>query len=229
MIDMPVHPAADVFPMLDEDALTALENDIKVNGQLQPIMVWNGQVVDGRNRYSACVRAGIKPKLREAKFADDAEAIRFIVSTNIHRRHLTESQRAMIAAELATLGRGRPSSENPPSGGITQAAAAQMMSVGERSVQRAREVREHAPDLAAKVKAGEMKVGAAAKVARERAKVETDPDQAADSVIDATESRHATGDTPRSRSLLTALSKLDDTERTFIRADVLLMLGVRIP
>ena len=138
----------------------------------------------------------------------------------------------MIAAELANLKHGDNQHERTgklAAPQIRQSDAATMLKVSERTVRDAKAIRAHAPDLAAKVKSGEMKVGAAAKVARERAKVETDPDQAADSVIDATESRHATGDTPRARSLLTALAKeQDDTiqalhhEMEQLRADVVL-------
>jgi ParB-like chromosome segregation protein Spo0J len=228
LIDIPVHPAAELFPMLSGEDLTRLENDIKLNGQTTPVIMSKGMLIDGRNRYAACSRANIKVKVSEKTFADDDECIRYIISTNIHRRHLTESQRAMIAAELANLGNGEhqaASIDAAPK--VTQPQAADMMQVSRISVQRARVVQQEAPDLAALVKSGEMKVSKAASIVRERAKpVATDPSQADDSVIDATDDRHASGDTPKSRSALATLAKLDPTEMSFIKPDVLKMLGV---
>lgn len=227
-MDLVPHPAADLFPMLSERDLQMMADDIKANGQAVPIAILNGTyIIDGRNRYAACRLAGVEPKTREMQsdFADEGEVIRFIISTNIHRRHLTESQRAAIAAELAKLGRGGDRSK-PQICGLTQAQAAEQMQVSERMVNAAKAIQRDAPDLAAKVKSGEIKVSRAAAMAKERAKPQTDPDLAADSVIDATEARHAEGDTPRARKLLSALADLDDTERTFIRDEVLRMLGV---
>ena len=108
----------------------------------------------------------------EATFADDTEAFDFVISTNYNRRHLTESQRGMVAVELTNLGRGRPAKDIAQtcalSPAITQTSAAEMMNVSRRMVQDAKLVRDCAPDLAEKVKAGEMKVGAATKVVRAR-------------------------------------------------------------
>lgn len=96
-----------------------------------------------------------------------AEGVRLIISTNIHRRHLTTSQRAMIASELAQLGRGQPSESNASKEALLQEEAADQMQVSRASVQRAREVQKIAPDLAAKVKSGEIKVSKAAAMASE--------------------------------------------------------------
>lgn len=222
------HPAADLFPMLDEDALWSLVNDIKLHGLRQPIIIHKGQIIDGRNRHRACDLAGVKPRFKDMEFADERAVIDYIISTNIHRRHLTESQRAMIAAELANLPAHRPGEVTASIEAVSQPQAAEMLQVSRSSVQRAREVQEKAPDLAAKVKSGELKVSKAASMARERVKapIVTDPNQADDSVIDATEQRHAEGDTPKARSVLAAISKLDPTELSFIKPDLLKILGV---
>jgi hypothetical protein len=196
MIDMAVHPAADAFPMMDDDALTSLENDIKANGQSSPVITWKGVLVDGRNRYAACSRSRIKPKTKAIEFADDAECIRFIISTNIHRRHLTAH---------------RP--EGGKLAGLSQADAAEQMQVSERSVRAAKAVQRDAPDLAAKVKSGELKVSKAASMAKERAKP-TDPVRADDKVVDAAAEAHADGYTKKMESVWSAYWKLDETEQT---------------
>ena len=222
LIDLTVHPAADLFPMLEEEALTMLENDIKLNGQLMPIRLWNGAIVDGRNRYAACIRGGVKPKTKDIDFADDADCVRYIISTNIHRRHLTTSQRAMIASELATLGEGRPANETAQicAVNLSQPEAADQMQVSRRLVQTAREVQQQAPDLAAKVKSGELKVSKAASMARERAKplpAPTDYNNADDSVIDKKDEANATGYTPKMEKVWSAYSALDAVEQTAFR------------
>jgi len=122
------------------------------------------------------------------ELGDVAACIRFIISTNIHRRHLTESQRASIAAELANLPAHRP--DGGKLAGLSQAEAAEQMQVSERSVRAAKAVQRDALDLAAKVKSGEIKVSKAASMARERVKA-TDPDRADDKVVDATAEAHA--------------------------------------
>jgi len=88
-----------------------------------------------------------------------------VVSLNLHRRHLDESQRAMVAAKIATLPAHRPA-ETAPIGAVTQDTAADMLNVGRRSVQRAREVLDRgAPELVEAVQRGEVSVSAAADVA----------------------------------------------------------------
>ncbi len=99
----PIHPAANLFPMLPEAELQELAADIKANGLQQPIVMFGAQLLDGRNRWRACEIAGVEPRLRDWSGTDP---IGFVVSMNLKRRHLDESQRAMVAARIATLSRG---------------------------------------------------------------------------------------------------------------------------
>jgi ParB-like chromosome segregation protein Spo0J len=214
------HPAAELFPMLSENELVALKNDILAHQQEYPIIVWNDMIVDGRNRFRACEMLGRKPKIKEMQFADEAAVISYIISTNMRRRHLTESQRAMIASELANLPAHRPADGSAPIGALTQDAAAEQMQVSRRSVQRAAEVQEKAPDLAGKVKSGELKVSKAAQIARERSRPSpavTDYANADDSVIDKKEEANATGYTPKMEKVWSAYSALDAVEQTAFR------------
>jgi hypothetical protein len=160
--DYKIHPAADVFPMLDGDELAMLQNDIMVEGQLEPIITWNGYVIDGRNRLKACQNINKKPRFKERAFKDESEVIAYIVSTNIRRRHLTTSQRAMIASELAKLEAHRPAKGSAQiCADTTQADAAKALNVSRRAVQQAKAVDKADPALAAKVKAGEVTLNAA--------------------------------------------------------------------
>jgi len=93
------HAAAEIFPQMDEGNFQELKDDIAANGQQEPIVTYQGQILDGRHRYRACTELGIEPLIREYE-GDDPWG--FVVSMNLHRRHLKDSQRAMIAADWQT-------------------------------------------------------------------------------------------------------------------------------
>lgn len=86
------HPAADAFPMMDVGRYAELLGDIRQNGQREPITICDGMILDGRNRYRACVEAGIEPELR--KYEGDPWA--FAWSLNGARRDLEATVRALI-------------------------------------------------------------------------------------------------------------------------------------
>lgn len=103
---MEIHPYADCFPMLSEAELMTLTDDIKHNGQVQPIIIdQHDRIVDGRNRYQACKSLGIAVEYEVRKLTDD-EALHLVGSLNLHRRHMTPTQRAAVGAKLANLKNG---------------------------------------------------------------------------------------------------------------------------
>jgi ParB-like chromosome segregation protein Spo0J len=157
---IPFHPLADLFPLTQGADFDDLVADIRANGQIEPIILFEDKILDGRNRYLACIAAGVEPKV--APFSKD-DPLAFVISANLRRRHLDESQRAMVAAKLATLQRG--DNQHSPIGETSQAKAAELLNVGKRSVERARQVREGGtPELAAAVERGDVSVSAAAAV-----------------------------------------------------------------
>ena len=100
-----VHPAALAFPEMSPAALNELAEDIRQNGLVHPIMrTADGIVLDGRNRLKACEIAGVEPRFEVYAGSDP---VGFIVSSNLKRRQLNESQRALIATRFATLARGQ--------------------------------------------------------------------------------------------------------------------------
>jgi hypothetical protein len=118
-------------------------------------------IIDGRHRWRACSELGIECETME--YTDD-DPLGFVVSLNLHRRHLNESQRAMVAAKMATLRQGDNS--NAPIGALAQSQAADLLNVSRRAVQRAAVVRDEAtPELARAVESGRVSVSAAADVA----------------------------------------------------------------
>lgn len=97
----PFHPFADWFPMLKPEELKSLAISIKEKGQMQPVVLHRGFILDGRNRWNACELAGIG--VRCIQFAgDDRAAVDFVIAENLERRHLSTQQRSMIGAKYAT-------------------------------------------------------------------------------------------------------------------------------
>lgn len=76
---------------VDLAELQDLAEDIKQHGQCDPVWLFEGKVLDGRNRARACDLAGVKPKTVEFN-GDHRQAIDIVLPTNFHRRYLTPSQ-----------------------------------------------------------------------------------------------------------------------------------------
>ena len=122
--------------MMSEAELQDLAADLEVNGLREPIMLdREGVGLDGRNRVMACVMAGAASRFG-IWHGDPAEAVAYIIWLNLHRRHLDASQRAMIAARLATMRQGERT-DLAPNGAISQTDATKLLGVGRRTVQRA--------------------------------------------------------------------------------------------
>jgi hypothetical protein len=163
------HPAADLFPMMTDGELNALAKDIVNCGQHHPILLvevgGESLILDGRNRFEACRRAGVQPKTTVWTGEDPIAAI---WSLNCERRHLTESQRAMIGEGFATMKQGKNSNAQACAftESASQIAAAKLVGVSRRLLQGARRVKtKGVPELVAAVQAGEVSVTAAAEVA----------------------------------------------------------------
>lgn len=86
--------------MMGAEGLAALAEDIRANGQHEPLVLFQGQILDGRNRATACQQLGIPP-ITTAFHGTEAEAVEFVFSENRYRRHLTPSQKAFAEGERA--------------------------------------------------------------------------------------------------------------------------------
>lgn len=91
------HRYADIFPMMGDDDFNRLVEDVRENGLQEPIWLYEGQILDGRNRYKACQVLGIAPELRKYQGSDP---LKFVMSLNLARRHLNSSQCAFVALEV---------------------------------------------------------------------------------------------------------------------------------
>jgi hypothetical protein len=104
MNELQFHPLADLFPLMEGEEFDALVDDIVANGQRLAIVLYEGMVLDGRNRYRACLKAGIEPIVQQHRDGCPgiSDPVAFIISANIHRRHLTaEQKREFIAKVIA--------------------------------------------------------------------------------------------------------------------------------
>jgi hypothetical protein len=155
------HPIAGIFPLLSEPEIEELSLDIGKNGMIHPIILFEGMILDGRNRYLACERAKVD-KLWVEPF-QGTDPVQFAVSVNRLRRHLTASQRAMAAARIATLPHGVRVDRSPDrSTAITNKQAGSIMGVSWVSTSRARIIQRHAPpNIIAAVEAGKLSLNAA--------------------------------------------------------------------
>lgn len=162
----PFHPMAGLFPLIDGDEFNDLAADIAAHGLREPIVLYAGAILDGRNRYAACLSAGVEPRFVEY---DGDDALAFVLSLNLHRRHLNESQRAMVAGKIANLPHGVRADRLDTSIDVstTQPEAARMLNVSLPSVQRARVVLDRGvPELIEAVERGDVAVSNAAHIAR---------------------------------------------------------------
>jgi hypothetical protein len=175
--DYVINPVAEIFPMMSDAELNELADDIKSNGLLEPIWVdGDNRVIDGRNRLAACSRAGVQPTFRT--WSGNGSLVAFVLSQNMHRRHLTVSQRAMAAARAAEVYRvearerqvaGTNLPANLPQGqsGEWRERAGHDFGASARSVQNAVEVLASGDkELIGAVDSGEVAVSAGAVIAK---------------------------------------------------------------
>lgn len=166
------HPVANIFPMMRDDEFDALKRDISENGQLEPIWLHDGQIIDGRNRYLACIELGIEPHFRT--WSGEGSLVSFVMSLNLHRRHLSSSQKAVVALEILpmleseawerrTTGVNQHSSPveiiPPPSGsGKSREIAAEIVQTNPRYVSDAKKIKAEAPEFIPRIMSGEMTI-----------------------------------------------------------------------
>ena len=180
------HSVADVFPLMSGAQKEGFYRSIAQDGVVRPLVMYEGRILDGRNRYLAAVEAGIP--LEDIPFRDFGSEVTdgdrpvdFVIRSNLHRRHLTDDQREMVAARIADLPRHRP--RRPPGAPTTESdfaapsktrdRAAKLLNVKPRGVKRARTiVRTGIPPLQEFVDEGRVSVRTGAEVAALPAQVQ---------------------------------------------------------
>ena len=157
------HPAARLFPPLDEKSFQALVSDIKKHGQQEPVYRYKGQILDGRNRLRACKKLGLEPWIEDLDPDECPDPYDLVMSENFHRRHLSpvESGRvlkAYLAAKGVKRGKGKVNQHTRAS--ATVAEAAKTLGMSERTarshLQAADDYEALPKQLKAKVDSGEI-------------------------------------------------------------------------
>lgn len=173
---LPLHPLCSIFPKPTNEELAELVEDIKAHGQLEPIVLLDGKVLDGQCRQIACSKLDREPVIREFDPETDGSPVDFVVSKNLMRRQLTASQRAWVAKDLlpfaetearerqlATLKRGAVRPEVPVSAflrereGKAAAAMGNLAGVSARYVTAAKRIEKEVPqEVGEKIRDGKL-------------------------------------------------------------------------
>lgn len=159
------HPASRIVPMRPSKEFSDLVSNIRENGLREAIVCHrDGRILDGRSRYRACVECGVVPRFVTYEGADSS-LLEYVIARNLLTRNWSDSQRAIVAASLATLTHGG-NRHSRPLNGFSQAEAARLLRVSDRSVRFAKLVREYGvTKLIASVRRDEISVSKAAKIA----------------------------------------------------------------
>ena len=160
------HPLSAAFPSMSAEDFQALKDDIDNNGQREPVMLLEGMVLDGWHRYRACVELGIKPT--QFKFPEGDDPVAFVISHNLHRRHLTPTQRAaavVACSEWVAPTIGRPRVEPGSTLAKTNAEMAKAAQVTPRTITDVKAA--HKAGLGEAMKDGAISAKEAAQVARD--------------------------------------------------------------
>ena len=168
---MEFHEVASIFPLLEGPEFNRLVEDIKTNGLIEPIWTYQGKIIDGRNRYRACIEAGVELQYRE--WDREGSLVEFVISVNIKRRNQTTSQLAATGVllepmfkpgALARMLAGKKLDPTPSSAegmGEAREQAARAVGVGHTIIGELKAIKVQSEELFGKVFRGELTVHAA--------------------------------------------------------------------
>ncbi len=158
-----------LFPLLSAEEYASLKEDIAQRGVLIPLEIdQDGELLDGFNRRQICTDLGIEPPTVTRIFDSPEARLAHVIAVNLKRRHLNESQRAMVGARVASMPQGART-DIAQICAMSQLEAADLLGVSRRSVQSAKAVQEQAePEVVTLVEQGKMTVAAAAKLAKKQ-------------------------------------------------------------
>lgn len=174
---MKFHPIADIFPNMSESEFLELKEDIQKNGLIEPIWTHQDKIIDGRNRYNACMELGVKPRFKKWTQINGTSLIDFVIALNLKRRHLTASQKAMSAVDalpffekdakkrkLSTLKKGKKVSDRAlmpqraNGNGRSRDLVSKLFNVSGRYVQYGKSIQETMPDVADQIRNGNLTI-----------------------------------------------------------------------
>ena len=97
---MEFHAAAMFFPLMTGEEFERFKADINAHGLRVPVQLWQGKIIDGRNRYRACQELGVDVRTEELVDLVGKDPTAYVLTVNLHRRHLSASQRAIALSWL---------------------------------------------------------------------------------------------------------------------------------
>lgn len=198
MSQLDSHPIADIWPMMSDEEISALAADIKEQGLIEPVWIYEGKILDGRNRARACVIAGVSI---ETKTYTGDNPVGFAFSLNEKRRHLSSGARAALAVEAKPLyeaeakkrhakavaesnknratptpqqsadmdqPRQKPKAETPRAERESRTQAAKDFGTNHRYVNQAEKVKAQAPEVFEKLKQGKVSMQDAMREVRKK-------------------------------------------------------------
>lgn len=159
-----LHPLCTLFPRMNGGEFSTLRDDIAANGLRAPIVLHDGMILDGGNRYRACLDAKVEPKFET--FSGD-NLVSFVLSANLHRRHMSAGQQAAIVASATDWGKaqtvGRPGNAEGLPHLSTVAERAATSGATERTQRDADKLVRESPKLAKEVTQGKKSLYQAVK------------------------------------------------------------------
>lgn len=199
----PNHPLADTMPKMSAQQLADLSESIVRSGQREPVVLFEGKILDGRNRWDACDLAKLEPRVRQ--FGDDPHdgdsPTRFVLDKNFERRHLTTGQQAAVgalmmpffeaeaAARQSAGGKGLHIPEGDKGTAVEQAAKS--VGVSGSTMAAVVKLQQEAPAKFEEVKAGTKSVHAATTEAADDARKLEEEQAAADLALKTKREEHA--------------------------------------
>ena len=156
------HPIANIFPLMTPEEMSELTVDIKTNGLKQSIVLYEDKILDGRNRYQACVSASVDPKFTQYKgntpYSD-------AMSLNIQRRHLTAGQKACLAIELLPSIISERKRKNVSVSKFetgmdirSEQKAAKLVGTNQQSMNAVKQIKKERPEIYEKIKNGQYSI-----------------------------------------------------------------------
>ena len=177
---MDYHPAADIFPMLEGKEREDLEKDIIENGLRVPILVYENKILDGRNRFRACADNDIEYDYEEIPKGSLDDPAAYVLSLNLHRRHLNPSQLAAVGVKVKEYEKKYAKERKRDSGGDVRNKtvvgnspqpkgkardkAGEVVGVHGRTIDDAEKVKKASKDLFAQIEKGKVTVDRAKKL-----------------------------------------------------------------
>lgn len=167
---MKFHPISNMLPMMHPMEYEALKEDIQKNGLQVPITRYEGMILDGRHRFKACEELKVEPQYQDFH-QNGIQAVDYVIIHNLHRRHLNQSQKAVISLEYKdqlvkkskentikpVKGMGKGRDDNKDAYKLT----AKMFGVGHGVIRMANFIRNEKPKLLKEIKDGTLTVSKA--------------------------------------------------------------------